>query len=89
MVLLVVSNCAMVPAVMFSLQQHYYFVATLLSISSISSGLYHLCDSDVYCIAGLNFHSLQVSLPCLHIEGVGSQKTVFSTIFETKYHLFD
>lgn len=62
MLLLVLSNLAMLPAVLACRANAYYFLATLLSVSATASGVYHLCDSDVYCLLGLPFYSLQVSL---------------------------
>lgn len=61
--LLVLSNAAMLPAVLLCVRKHYAFVAALLGMSAASSAVYHLCDTDVYCIAGLSFYSLQVLRP--------------------------
>jgi hypothetical protein len=60
MVLIEVSNCAMLPAVLYAVHHQLLFVATMLGVSAVSSAVYHLCDSDVYCLAGWSFHSLQV-----------------------------
>ena len=57
---LTLSNLAMVPAVLLSLAGQLPFVGTLLGLSSAASAAYHLCDIDVYCTGGLSFHSLQV-----------------------------
>jgi len=58
--ILTLSNLAMIPAVLLSVAGQLPFVATVLGLSASASGVYHLCDIDVYCIGGLSFHSLQV-----------------------------
>lgn len=35
-------------------------ISMLLTSSATSSALYHLCDTDVWCVGGLNFKSLQI-----------------------------
>ena len=52
----------MLPAVHLCLQQEMdlTLLAVLLAVAMLASGVYHLCDSDVVCLAGLSFHSLQV-----------------------------
>lgn len=68
---LTLSNLAMVPAVLLSLAGQLPVVGALLSVSAASSAVYHLCDIDVYCLGGLSFHSLQVrsvSDVCAHVS---------------------
>ena len=36
-------------------------LAAMLTSASVASSVYHLCDTDVYCVGGLTFLSLQVS----------------------------
>lgn len=59
--LLVVSNAAMLPAIVYSYQQGLPLLVVGLTISSASSAFYHLCDTDMYCLGGLTFESLHVS----------------------------
>ena len=61
-VMLVTSNLSMLPSIIFCYQIGFYYLSVLLSSSAIASGFYHLCDMDVYCIAGFSFHSLQVKV---------------------------
>lgn len=57
---LVLSNFAMIPAIILAFSFQFYFVAMGLSVSSFGSAIYHLCDTDAYCAFGLSFQSLQV-----------------------------
>ena len=58
---LVFSNLAMVPGVWLCISMQLPVLAALLSSSAVSSAIYHLCDTDVYCLGGLSFKSLQVN----------------------------
>mmetsp|Transcript_8918 Transcript_8918/g.13391 ORF Transcript_8918/g.13391 Transcript_8918/m.13391 type:complete len:889 (-) Transcript_8918:131-2797(-) len=58
--ILVLSNCAAVPSVMLAIKYNLPVVAATLFCAGLSSGLYHLCDSDLYCIGGLSFSALQI-----------------------------
>ena len=59
-IILVSSNSAMVPAVLLCIRYEQYMLGALLSSASIASSFYHLCDTDVFCLGGLSFTSLQV-----------------------------
>jgi hypothetical protein len=61
-VALTVSNLAMVPGVLFSVHAGLHLVAVGLFTAASASVLYHLCDTDTYCVGDLSFQSLQVSL---------------------------
>jgi hypothetical protein len=54
----------MIPGVLFSMYQEIYLIAVGLFTAATASILYHLCDTDTYCIFGLSFGSLQVSMSC-------------------------
>ena len=57
---LVLSNLAMLPGILFAYFHHMPLFSILLSSSATSSALYHLCDTDVWCMGGLSFKSLQI-----------------------------
>lgn len=58
---LALSNLAMLPGILFSYFHNMALFSILLTSSATSSALYHLCDTDVYCIGGLSFKSLQIT----------------------------
>lgn len=57
---LVLSNLAMLPGILFAYFHNMPLFSILLSSSATSSALYHLCDTDVWCMGGLSFKSLQI-----------------------------
>ena len=59
--ILVFSNAAMIPGVLHAVRTHEYVLCALLTSASVASSLYHLCDTDVFCVGGLSFKSLQVT----------------------------
>jgi hypothetical protein len=50
----------MVPAIMFAYSRALYLISAGLFLSMFASMVYHLCDTDYYCLFGLSFLSLQV-----------------------------
>lgn len=60
MLLLVLSNSVMIPAVLESVSQTHYQIATCLSASALFSAVYHLCDTDTVCLFTLSFEALHV-----------------------------
>jgi Protein of unknown function (DUF3522) len=66
-IILVSSNSAMVPAVLLCIRYEQYMLGALLSSASIASSFYHLCDTDVFCLGGLSFMSLQVQWSMLSL----------------------
>lgn len=63
--LLVLSNLAMIPGILYCYRCGLTALMTALTFAALSSGFYHLCDTDTFCIAEMSFHSLQVSY-CSH-----------------------
>eukprot|EP01033_Poteriospumella_lacustris_P009453 gene9453-6776_t len=59
-IVLVVTNAAMWPAIALSLQHELHLITVGLSASSLSSAVYHLCDTEVYCLAGVSFEAWHV-----------------------------
>lgn len=57
---LVLSNLSMVPAIIFSYFHGMPLFSILLASSATSSALYHLCDTDVWCINQFSFKALQI-----------------------------
>lgn len=57
---LTLSNLAMLPGILLAYFHNMALFSILLTSSATSSALYHLCDTDVYCIGGLSFKSLQI-----------------------------
>jgi hypothetical protein len=51
----------MIPGVLLCVRIEQYMLAAMLTSASVASSVYHLCDTDVYCVGGLTFLSLQVS----------------------------
>ncbi len=64
--LLVISNLTMIPGVLFTIYHELYLIAVGLFTAAMASIFYHLCDTDTYCIFGLSFGSLQVSIMYYH-----------------------
>lgn len=60
--ILVLSNFAVFPGAVVAFQKGVPVLGCILTSSGIASIFYHLCDSDIWCIGGLSFQSLQVSL---------------------------
>jgi len=56
--LLVVSNAAMIPAVLLALRWHLWGEAVVLAGAALSSALYHTCDQYLFCFSS-TYHSLQ------------------------------
>lgn len=59
-IVLVVTNAAMWPAIALSLHYELYLITVGLTASSLSSAVYHLCDTEVYCLAGVSFEAWHV-----------------------------
>ena len=51
----------MIPGVLLCVRIEQFMLAAMLASASVASSVYHLCDTDVYCVGGLTFLSLQVS----------------------------
>lgn len=58
---LVLSNLAMVPGIIYCYYCELSFLMVALTFAAMSSGFYHLCDTDTLCVAELSFYSLQVT----------------------------
>ncbi|KAA0164167.1 hypothetical protein FNF27_07824 [Cafeteria roenbergensis] len=56
--LLVLSNAAMLPAVLLALRWHLWGEAVVLAGAALSSALYHTCDQYLFCFSS-TYHSLQ------------------------------
>jgi hypothetical protein len=50
----------MIPAIRFALKQELYLIGIGLTFSMLASCIYHLCDTDLFCLMDLSFNSLQV-----------------------------
>ena len=58
---LVLTNIAAVPGAIIAYQCKFPVLAIVLVTAGVSSGTYHLCDSDATCLGGwMTFQSLQV-----------------------------
>lgn len=75
-VLLVISNFAMLPAVLLSFHHELYVIVVGLITASVSSGVYHLCDMDAICLVNLSFESLHV-LDVLFTSGMISMLILY------------
>lgn len=59
-IVLVLTNSMMLPVVILAVHHRLYLLTVGLAASALSSAVYHLCDMEVYCLAGLSFASLHV-----------------------------
>lgn len=59
-ILLVSSNFAMIPVIILCIKNNLFFLASTFTLSSFASLIYHLCDTDVYCVADFSFFSLHI-----------------------------
>ena len=59
-VLLTISNMAMIPAIIYCACNHLPFIGSILTSSAVASTFYHLCDTDVYCTFDMSFDSLHI-----------------------------
>jgi hypothetical protein len=50
----------MIPAIRFAFKQELYLIGIGLTFSMVASCIYHLCDTDLFCLMELSFNSLQV-----------------------------
>lgn len=55
---LVLSNFAILPAVIYTVYKHLFIDAAILVIMFIASSVYHLCQSDFFC--AVSFNALQI-----------------------------
>ena len=62
--LLVLSNCAVFPGAVMAFHVEDPVLGCILTCSGLASIFYHLCDSDIWCIGGMSFLSLQVVFVC-------------------------
>ena len=59
-VTLLASNLAMIPAIILCLRIKLPVIAVILALASLSSMLYHACDTDYYCIYDADNTTLQL-----------------------------
>jgi hypothetical protein len=57
---LALSNFAVFPGAILAFYKEVPVLGCILTSSGVASIFYHLCDSDIWCIGGLSFGSLQV-----------------------------
>jgi hypothetical protein len=57
---LVSTNFASIPAIITAYNISLYYISITMSISTLASLFYHLCDMDTYCIYNISFTSLQI-----------------------------
>lgn len=50
----------MLPAIYISISYQLYSMTVFFIFSFLASIFYHFCDTQLYCLAGLSYHSLQV-----------------------------
>ena len=85
--LLVISNFSMIPGFILCVRTETYVIASLLASAAIASSFYHLCDTDVYCAAGLSFKSLQVRIRTKNCF-FSSTFILFLFYFHFYFHLY-